>query len=100
MASYHPKRLQWLIQDFPDGAPTPEEGTNLLFGIIIAENCNKMKKKIGLGRASFVPPDPPLLHKMTSKLQQSGWRGSHLEMLTQKLIILRTLRRQQGIGSF
>ena len=36
-------RLQWLIQDFP-GAPIPEGGTKLLFGITFPENYMKMKK--------------------------------------------------------
>ena len=35
---------QWRIQDFPEGAPIPEGGANLLFGIIIAENHMTIKK--------------------------------------------------------
>ena len=35
--------LQWQIQDFPEGATTQEWGANLLFGMIFAENCMKMK---------------------------------------------------------
>ena len=44
---------QWRIQDFPKGATNPRGGAKLLFGIIFAENCKKMKK-IGLrvGRIS------------------------------------------------
>ena len=51
-------RIQWRIQDFPEGgAPTPEEGgANLLFGIFLP----KMKmKKIEL-RPRPRPQDPPL----------------------------------------
>ena len=44
--------LQWRVQDFPEGAPTPEGGVNLLFGIIFAENV-KM-------HPSAHPVDPPL----------------------------------------
>ena len=44
---------QWRIQDFPGGAPTSDVGTNLLFGIMLAESC----MKIGLrqGRVPCVP---------------------------------------------
>ena len=40
--------IQWRIQDFPTGGGggTPEEVANRLFGIIFAENCMKMKKKL------------------------------------------------------
>ena len=35
---------QWQVQDFPQGTPTPEgEIANLVFGIIFAEICMKMK---------------------------------------------------------
>ena len=50
--------LQWWIQDFPEGAPTPEGGSdNLLFSINSTENCMKMKKMDSEGvRGTLVPP--------------------------------------------
>ena len=33
----------------------------LLFGIIFAENCMKMKKELDRGNFSVTPPDPPLI---------------------------------------
>ena len=52
-------RLQWRIQDFPDGAVTLKGGSaNLLFGHIFPENCMKTKE-IGLRDTSLIPPPPP-----------------------------------------
>ena len=37
--------VEWQIQDFPKAvAPAPEGSAYLLFGIIFADNCMKMKK--------------------------------------------------------
>ena len=53
--------LQWRIQDFLEGAPTPEEGANLLFGQYYTKNCVKMKKYWARGSArNTCPLDPPL----------------------------------------
>ena len=53
--------LQWRIQDFPEGATTPEWGANLLFGMISAENCMKMETN-WTGDPSFLarPLYPPM----------------------------------------
>ena len=58
--------VEWQIQDFPKGmASTPEGSANLLFGIIFAKNCMKMKRKKmtgrGEGRVSLSPPDQALM---------------------------------------
>ena len=44
--------MQWRVQDFPEGAPTPEGGVNLLFVIIFAENVEM--------HPLAHPVDPPL----------------------------------------
>ena len=45
------------IQDFPEGAPTPEGGANLLFGITFVENYENQKNWTdgGVGGGSRTP---------------------------------------------
>ena len=40
--------IQWRIQDFPEGAPTPKSA--IIFKFFFAENCMKMKEFGTLGR--------------------------------------------------
>ena len=52
--------MQWRIQDFPEGGPTPKMG---LFFQLFAENCMKMKEfgPPGGGARPWRPPlDPPM----------------------------------------
>ena len=44
--------------DFPRGFPNPTGGANLLFGMIFAEDCMKMKN-IGMAGCGWVGEHPP-----------------------------------------
>ena len=52
--------IQWRIQDFPGGAPTPKSAIIFHF---FPENCMKMKEfgPPGGGRVPGPPLDPPML---------------------------------------
>ena len=56
----HP--VQWRIQDFPKGVPTPKLGIlNYYFAIFFAENCMKMKEFGPRGRPWCPPLDLPIV---------------------------------------
>ena len=55
---HHTLRMQWRIQEFPEGEYQPlRRWTNLLFGNIFAENCMKIKET-GPREGAHVPSAP------------------------------------------
>ena len=59
---------QWRIQDFPEGAPTPNVG---LFCKFLEENCMKMKE-FGPGGVPGTPLDPAMFHIMLTNISREG----------------------------
>ena len=73
--------MQWQIQDFLEGTPTLERGTNLLFGQFFPKTAEEMKK-FWAGRAC---PSRPLDLPLTGVCSGAGeggvsppWTMSHL----------------------